>query len=229
MPLSIPGPTGPTGPAGPTGPKGADGTIGASRGASMYYRQSGGGSYVSAGPTNDRNYVAGMVAAETLVNITATANNAYLIPHFFAANNRIVEVGYYVNTAGSALNGATIAAYTNTDDASLYPANQLETTELIPGNTVGFKYQAVNWTFAQDTLVWFAIATNANMTLKGVPLAAAWPILGFDATVSVAQPGIGYTAPTDAQASHSATFNQSRTPYTGSGAFAYPAVFMKHG
>lgn len=126
----------------------------------------------------------GTVAGSAPGTASHTANVLRAIP-FTSPRGGTITALNFASTAASAGTNARIGIYTNTSTTDLRPNTLIEGSGDISVAAAGLKTLTLTTPLVldRDALYWFAIVTSAAVTCRAQTIAAAWPILGYDATL----------------------------------------------
>jgi hypothetical protein len=168
----------------------------------------------------ERYYVAGNIAGNLS---TLSYANDFIIaaPLVMPKRSHIDRVG--IRVLGGAAGTARIGIYNATSGTNMTPWALLYDSGNIDTSSNGFKTATVDWVLEQDTLYWAALLMSDNgVTIRSVPVASAYPILGYDNTLDASvSPGTGWSA-TFLYAALPPTFPPSPGIYAGTGGL--PAI-----
>ena len=175
------------------------------------------------GATPNRRYIAGMITNATVLTATAiVANTLYALPFYVGKTTSFDVLAVQVTAAGASSN-VRMGIYA--DDGNLFPSTLINESVAISSATTGMKEHTIptgNQSFSPG-LYWLAFECMATApTIRTIPLASIFPIMGLDSTLGTA-PGFGYTV------AH--TFGALPNPYTASAsvmtAIPIPAISLR--
>jgi len=168
---------------------------------------------------NVQYYCAGVCNATALETGQISANVLYAIPIYVLKNTTFDRIAIKVTVGASGNVGLGIY-----NDLDCYPNERVWYEIGISVSSAGVKARTINVPFYVDVhgpLLWLVIVSNTTPTIVSLPVNAAFPILGFDSTLTTA--GVGWSVPFT-YAVLPATFPAGASPITAS---PIPAIFLR--
>ena len=167
-------------------------------------------------------YVAGQISATALSTAVPPINSANCFPFVTTKHLKVDSLGVNVTIAGSVTTVQQLAIYTNSADECLFPFQCVASSGVVNNSNLGIFAFNPGVVLTANNLYWFAYMIGRSaMTVRGVPVAAAFPILGNNSGLGTA-PGLGYQIFLNALTSFPATMpgsgNVVVVPYAAIGA-----------
>jgi hypothetical protein len=137
----------------------------------------------------ERYYVAGHYSG----NLSSTAFSPdvlYAVPLVMPYRTRLDRVG--IRVLGGAGGAARIGIYNAANNVNLAPSALVFDSGAIDTTATGFNIKQVSWTLEGDKLYWMTLVFNTGgMTIRSIPVAGTYPILGYDASLEAGSSSAG--------------------------------------
>lgn len=123
-------------------------------------------------------HVAGAVLNPTGVTLAVQSHTLYAVPFFSPRAGQVDRIGFRV-TGAVADSFAKVAIYGINSLANFYPHGLLLVASRATTAT-GLNMQSIVASFNQGTLYWFALISNASITVRALDSTDLFPIFGYD-------------------------------------------------
>ncbi len=140
------------------------------------------------GVTPNRWYSQEIYGSTALTATVVSINRLRAYPFVPAKDMTLDRLAANVTVAGTSAD-MRLAVYA--DDGNLYPAGKLADSGNLLATTAGVKAATISLAVTGGELYWLAEVHDVSITLRTIPLAEMFPILGFDSTLGTA-PGFGW-------------------------------------
>ena len=198
-------------------------TSGGTEADSSYFRQVGTSPF-------ERYYMAGMLAAVSLVTVAGTVDVLKAFPFVSPRGGTLDRLAFAVTTGAAAGGVARCGIYSATSATNLYPNALVVDAGEVTTIGIGLKSQTISTALSAGTLYWFAFLAGTNQaTIRAVNTSGNWPIFGYSNAFDSAgaanlDPGVGLTVAL-AYTTLPATFTASATIITSS---SIPAIACRY-